>query len=139
VRYERLASVSVSHLYNLRRAAGYQAKRLHWTKTKSQPLAIGERRVPAPEGRTGFIRIDSVHQGATGTASRAPSRWKASSYRAITCWIASRSPSLRSRSFSAKPGASPSHNGSDNRTNKIERMGQTGLQAVVMTGVSGPV
>lgn len=64
VRYERLASVSVSHLYNLRRAAGYQAKRLHWTKTaKGQSLAIGERRAPAPEGRPGFIRIDSVHQG----------------------------------------------------------------------------
>jgi transposase InsO family protein len=26
-------------------------------------VAIGERRAPAPEGRPGFIRIDSVHQG----------------------------------------------------------------------------
>ena len=49
--YERLACISVSHIYNLRAQAGYQAKRLHWTKTK------------APEGRPGFIRIDSVHQG----------------------------------------------------------------------------
>ena len=63
VRYARLAGLSVSHLYNLRRAAGYQAKRVHWTKTKGQPIAIGERRAPAPEGRPGFIRIDSVHQG----------------------------------------------------------------------------
>lgn len=62
-RYQRLAGLSVSHLYNLRAQAGYQAKRLHWTKTKGQATPIAERRVPAPEGRAGFIRIDSVHQG----------------------------------------------------------------------------
>ena len=62
-RYERLASISVAHLYNLRRARGYQVRRRHWTKTKGQTVAIGVRRAPAPEGRPGFIRIDSVHQG----------------------------------------------------------------------------
>jgi transposase InsO family protein len=62
-RYERLVGLSVSHLYNLRSQAGYQAKRGVWTKTKGQSIAIGERRAPAPEGRPGFIRIDSVHQG----------------------------------------------------------------------------
>ncbi len=62
-RYERLASLSVSHLYNLRGQAGYQVKRLHWTKTKGHAIPIGARRAPAPEGRPGFIRIDSVHQG----------------------------------------------------------------------------
>jgi transposase InsO family protein len=62
-RYERLASISVAHLYNLRRARGYQVRRRHWTKTKGQTIAIGVRRAPAPEGRPGFIRIDSVHQG----------------------------------------------------------------------------
>ena len=62
-RYERLAGLSVSHLYNLRAQAGYQAKRRHWTKTKGTSVPIGERRAPAPEGRPGFIRIDSVHQG----------------------------------------------------------------------------
>jgi len=62
-RYERLTSLSVSHLYNLRRQAGYQATRLHWTKTRGHTIAIGERRAPAPDGRPGFIRIDSVHQG----------------------------------------------------------------------------
>ena len=55
--------MSVSHLYNLRHLAGYQATRLHWTKTKGYAIPIGERRAPAPEGRPGFIRIDSVHQG----------------------------------------------------------------------------
>src|SRR5208283_110983 len=62
-RYQRLAGVSVSHLYNLRAQAGYQAKRVHWTKTKGQAVPIAQRRAPAPEGRPGFIRIDSVHQG----------------------------------------------------------------------------
>ena len=62
-RYQRLAGLSVSHLYNLRAQAGYQAKRVHWTKTKAQAIPIAQRRAPAPEGRAGFIRIDSVHQG----------------------------------------------------------------------------
>jgi len=61
--YERLAGISVSHIYNLRAQAGYQAKRLHWTKTKGYAVPIAVRRAPAPDGRPGFIRIDSVHQG----------------------------------------------------------------------------
>jgi transposase InsO family protein len=58
-----LAGLSVSHLYNLRGTSGYQGKRLHWTKTKGAGAPIGERRAPNPQGRAGFIRIDSVHQG----------------------------------------------------------------------------
>jgi transposase InsO family protein len=62
--FERLAGVSVSHLYNLRHSAGYRARRVHWTQTKrSAGPPIGERRAPNPQGRPGFIRIDSVHQG----------------------------------------------------------------------------
>jgi transposase InsO family protein len=64
VRYERLATISVAHLYNLRRAAGYQrARGAVPQKTRSAVSAIGERRAPNPQGRPGFIRIDSVHQG----------------------------------------------------------------------------
>ncbi len=62
-RYERLAGISVAHLYTLRRAAGYQARRRHWTKTRGYNVPIAERRAPAPDHRPGFIRIDSVHQG----------------------------------------------------------------------------
>jgi transposase InsO family protein len=62
-RYARLATLSVGHLYNLRRRVGYQTTRLHCTKTKGHAVPIGQRRAPAPEGRPGFIRIDSVHQG----------------------------------------------------------------------------
>ena len=62
-RYARLATLSVAHLYNLRHQAGYQATRTHWTKTRGYAVPIGQRRAPIPEGRPGFIRIDSVHQG----------------------------------------------------------------------------
>jgi transposase InsO family protein len=62
-RYARLATISVAHLYNLRAQSGYQSTRLHWTKTRGYAVPIAERRPPVPDGRPGFIRIDSVHQG----------------------------------------------------------------------------
>jgi len=63
-RFERLGSISVAHLYNLRNAAGDRAQRVVLTKTRGDRAAtIGVRKAPAPEGRPGFIRIDSVHQG----------------------------------------------------------------------------
>ena len=62
-RYARLATISTAHLYNLRKRAGYTERRREWTKTRPSAVAIGERRAPAPDGRPGFIRIDSVHQG----------------------------------------------------------------------------
>jgi hypothetical protein len=62
-RYERLATLSVSHLYNLRKSVGYQRLRVVLTKTNPVCNAIGVRRAPRPEGRIGFVRIDTVHQG----------------------------------------------------------------------------
>jgi transposase InsO family protein len=62
-RYERLAGISVSHLYNLRGSKPYQNKRRHWTKTNPTGTPIGTRRAPQPKGVPGYIRIDSVHQG----------------------------------------------------------------------------
>ena len=62
-RYARLATISPAHLYNLRQRTGYTERRREWTKTRATQVGIGERRAPAPEGRPGFIRIDSVHQG----------------------------------------------------------------------------
>jgi hypothetical protein len=61
--YERLAAISVAHLYNLRRSTAYQAVRRHFDKTRPTPVAIGERRKPRPEGQPGFLRVDTVHQG----------------------------------------------------------------------------
>lgn len=62
-RFERLAALSVSHLYNLRQTKRYAAQRIVHTKTLATVLNIGVRKAPAPEGRPGFIPIDSVHQG----------------------------------------------------------------------------
>jgi hypothetical protein len=61
-RYARLATISVGHLYNLRKERGYLARRQVFAKTRPTGIAIGVRRVPTPDGRPGFIRIDSVHQ-----------------------------------------------------------------------------
>lgn len=61
--YERLASISVSHLYNLRKGDFYQRQRRHFTKTQRTAVSIGERRKPNPQGKPGYIRIDTVHQG----------------------------------------------------------------------------
>jgi transposase InsO family protein len=62
-RFERLAGISVSHLYNLRGGTQYQRTRRHWTKTRPTGVPIGQRRAPQPNGMPGYIRIDSVHQG----------------------------------------------------------------------------
>jgi transposase InsO family protein len=62
-RFERLARLSVSHLYNLRASRTYERQRVIRTATRPSTNPIGTRRAPAPAGRAGFIRIDSVHQG----------------------------------------------------------------------------
>jgi len=61
--YRRLTKISVSHLYNLRGSKRYKRQRRHFTKTQSRQIPIGERRKPQPEGKPGYIRIDTVHQG----------------------------------------------------------------------------
>jgi transposase InsO family protein len=61
--YERLAGISVSHLYNLRKSTTYTQKRRHFTKTQHTVVAIGERRKPNPQGAPGYLRVDTVHQG----------------------------------------------------------------------------
>ncbi|MBI3375486.1 MAG: transposase family protein [Betaproteobacteria bacterium] len=63
VRYERLARISVGHLYNLRQRERYQRLRQVWTKTRPVSVPIGERRAPAPNSQPGYLRVDSVHQG----------------------------------------------------------------------------
>ncbi len=62
-RYQRLAGISVSHIYNLRSSIGYRNQSLTFTRTQATAVAIGERRKPRPEGRPGYIRVDTVHQG----------------------------------------------------------------------------
>jgi transposase InsO family protein len=62
-RLERLAGISVAHLYNLRKRTEYRKVRIVHEKTRPTKNTIGTRRKPDPQGRPGFIRIDTVHQG----------------------------------------------------------------------------
>ena len=62
-RYERLAGISVAHLYNLRKRSEYRKVRIVHEKTRPTKNMIGVRRKPDPQGQPGFIRIDTVHQG----------------------------------------------------------------------------
>jgi transposase InsO family protein len=61
--FERLARISNGHLYNLRRHARYRERLLHYAKTRPTAISIGERRKPDPQGRPGYLRLDTVHQG----------------------------------------------------------------------------
>ncbi len=61
--YAQLASISVGHLYNLRKSTQYLRQRRLVEKTRPTRSSIGERRKPHPAGQPGFLRIDTVHQG----------------------------------------------------------------------------
>jgi transposase InsO family protein len=47
----------------LRNTHQYRSKRGTYTKTKPTSVPIGERRKPDNEGKPGYLRIDTVHQG----------------------------------------------------------------------------
>jgi transposase InsO family protein len=61
--YERLASISAAHIYNLRHRRHYRECFLNYTRTQPVKVAIGERRRPQPDGKPGYLRVDTVHQG----------------------------------------------------------------------------
>jgi hypothetical protein len=61
--YQRLAGISVTHLYNLRKSQTYLRQRYFFEKTRTKVALIGERKKPLATGELGFIRIDTVHQG----------------------------------------------------------------------------
>ena len=62
-RFKRLSKISVSHLYNLRGTRIYQSRSAHYDHTKPASVAIGVRKKPEPQGKSGYLRVDSVHQG----------------------------------------------------------------------------
>ncbi len=61
--YERLARLSVAQLYRLRKSRKYRERRIAYQATRPTQVAIGERRRPDPQGRPGYLRVDTVHQG----------------------------------------------------------------------------
>ena len=62
-RFERLSHLSVSRLYDFRKTTVYRNTVLTYEKTKPTTVPIGERKKPYPEGKPGYLRVDSVHQG----------------------------------------------------------------------------
>lgn len=63
LRFARLRQISVSHFYNLRKTNIFQSRILNYKKTRPTKVNIGIRKKPRPEGKPGFLRVDSVHQG----------------------------------------------------------------------------
>ena len=62
-RYQSLARISVAHLYRLRGSRAYRERHIQYQVTRPTRVSIGERRKPEPQGRPGYLRIDTVHQG----------------------------------------------------------------------------
>ncbi len=99
-RYQRLAAISVAHLYNLRQRTGYLRVRQVFTKTRPVNLPIGERRAPAPNNRPGSPRAWTACIKAIRMASKASIT--------STPWTASPSTKgSRAASASARPSSSP--------------------------------
>jgi transposase InsO family protein len=61
--YQRLARISVAHLYRLRNTDSYRKRNTSYQPTRPTRIPIGERRKPQPQGRPGYLRVDTVHQG----------------------------------------------------------------------------
>jgi transposase InsO family protein len=62
-KFQRLAKVSVAQIYRMRKSTGYRQRRVAYQPTRPTQVAIGERRRPEPDGRPGYLRVDTVHQG----------------------------------------------------------------------------
>jgi hypothetical protein len=61
--YQRVAGISVAQIYRIRNSAIYRTRNASYQPTRPTPIPIGERRKPRPQGRPGYLRIDTVHQG----------------------------------------------------------------------------
>lgn len=61
--FARLSQISVAQIYRFRNSEAYRKRNLSYQPTRPTAIPIGERRKPRPEGRPGYLRIDTVHQG----------------------------------------------------------------------------
>lgn len=61
--YAKLKGLSVSHLYRLRTTRRYREKTKFFDKTRPTQVPLGERRKPEPNGKPGYLCVDTVHQG----------------------------------------------------------------------------
>ena len=61
--YKRLRNISISHLYRLRITDRHKFRAKTFSKTNPTKVSIGERRKPEPNGKPGYLCVDTVHQG----------------------------------------------------------------------------
>lgn len=61
--FKQLSHISASHIYNLKSHPTYRNVTRYFRPTPTTAVQIGERHKPAPDGKPGYIRVDSVHQG----------------------------------------------------------------------------
>ena len=64
--YERISKISNAHLYRLRGKRQYVSHSKTFSHTQAVNSNIGIRRKPRNEGKPGYLRVDSVHQGDLG-------------------------------------------------------------------------
>ena len=70
VEYERLASISVAPVYNLRRQPRYRERRLRYNKTRPTPVAIGDERIFPPPPSLHSFRLIQRLEKTTATIFR---------------------------------------------------------------------
>lgn len=64
--YRTIKDISSSHIYNLRETRQYRSHSLTIKKTSATQVSIGKRKKPQPQGKPGYLRVDSAHQGDLG-------------------------------------------------------------------------
>lgn len=61
--FTNLKNISISRIYSLRKTRQYISHSTTFNETPTVKNNIGERRKPEPNGKPGYLRVDSVHQG----------------------------------------------------------------------------
>jgi len=60
--YQNIANISVSHIYNLKKKVHYLRSAFFYQKTyKGKGKVLGVRCKPQPQGRPGYLRVDTIH------------------------------------------------------------------------------
>ena len=63
--YAKISNISVGHIYNIRNSNRQysSSNAMYFKGTKTAETNIGIRQKPQPDGKPGYLRIDTVHQG----------------------------------------------------------------------------
>jgi len=64
-KYKNISKICASHIYNIRNdnLQYTSSKAMTFKRTKSVQVNIGIRKKPEPNGKPGYVRVDTVHQG----------------------------------------------------------------------------